>query len=551
MPLDDQSADQSPAPQAKEVDVLVVGAGFAGLYLLYRLQKLGLVVRAFEAGTGVGGTWYWNRYPGARCDVESMQYSFGFSDELQQDWQWSELFSAQPEILSYANHVADRFDLRRLITFNAHVDTAVFDERSARWTVHASTGETVIARYVVMATGCLSTGRVPDFPGLETFRGRTFHTGEWPHEPVDFTGRRVAIIGTGSSAIQAIPVIAGEAANVTVFQRTPNYSIPSRNGPMTAEYEAEWKMEYAGRRETARHMRNGILYDLNDKSALDDTPEERERTYAERWQKGGVRFMAAYNDLALNQASNDTAADFVRARIREIVTDPAVAELLCPKDYPIGTKRICVDTNYFAAFNRPNVTLVDVRAKPIEAITPAGVRQGGRVYAVDDIVFATGFDAMTGTLTRVDISGRNGQTLAAKWEAGPRTYLGLMTAGFPNLFMITGPGSPSVLSNMMVSIEQHVDWISDCLAAMGKRGLGCIEPTADAEDAWVAHVNEVAHRTLYPKAASWYMGANIPGKPRVFLPYIGGVGVYRQKCDDVAAHGYEGFVTAPLVTMAK
>src|SRR6202165_3789849 len=320
---------------------------------------------------------------------------------------------------------------------------------------------------------------------------------------------------------------------------------------MTGEYEVEWKAEYAARREAARHMRNGILYDLNDKSALDDTPEERERTYAERWEKGGVRFMAAYSDLALNQASNDTAADFVRARIREIIKEPVVAEFLCPKDYPIGTKRICVDTNYFAAFNRRNVTLVDVRADPIQAITLAGVRQGGRVYAVDDIVFATGFDAMTGTLTRVDIRGRNGQTVAAKWEAGPRTYLGMMTAGFPNLFMITGPGSPSVLSNMIVSIEQHVDWISDCLAEMGKRDLGCIEATADAEEAWVAHVNEVAHRTLYPKAASWYMGANIPGKPRVLLPYIGGVGVYRQRCDEVAANGYEEFVMAPAMTIAK
>jgi cyclohexanone monooxygenase len=547
MPLDNQSL----ATQAKQIDVLVVGAGFAGLYLLHRLTKLGLAVRAFEAGGGVGGTWYWNRYPGARCDVESMQYSFGFSEELQQDWQWSELFSAQPEILSYANHIADRFDLRRFITFNARVNTAIFDEAGARWTVHTSTGETVIARYVVMATGCLSTGRVPDFPGIETFQGRTFHTGEWPHESVDFARRRVAVIGTGSSAIQAIPVIAEQAADVTVFQRTPNYSIPSRNGPMTSEYEAEWKSEYAARRGTARNMRNGILYDLNDKSALDDPPEQRERTYAERWQKGGVRFMAAYNDLALNQDSNDTAADFVRARIREIVTDPAVAELLCPRDYPIGTKRICVDTNYFAAFNRPNVTLVDVRHEPIEAITPSGVRKGGTIYAVDDIVFATGFDAMTGTLTRIDIRGRNGRTLAAKWEAGPRTYLGLMTAGFPNMFMITGPGSPSVLSNMIVSIEQHVDWIADCLARMGKRDLGCIEPTAAAEEAWVAHVNEVAHRTLYPKAASWYMGANIPGKPRVFLPYIGGVGAYRQKCDDVAAKGYEGFVMAPAITMAK
>ena len=442
MPLDNESDNRSSATQAKEIDVLVVGAGFAGLYLLHRLSKLGLAVRAFEAGGGVGGTWYWNRYPGARCDVESMQYSFGFSEELQQNWQWSELFSAQPEILSYANHVAERFDLRRLITFNARVHAAIFDEASARWTVHTSIGETVTARYIVMATGCLSTGRVPDFPGIETFEGRTFHTGEWPHEPVDFAGRRVAVIGTGSSAIQAVPVIAEQAAHVTVFQRTPNYSIPSRNGPMTCEYETEWKTEYAVRRETARHTRNGILYDLNDKSALDDTPEQRERTYAERWQKGGVRFMAAYNDLALNQASNDTAADFVRARIREIIKDPAVAELLCPKDYPIGTKRICVDTNYFAAFNRPNVTLVDVRNDPIQAITPAGVRQGGQVCAVDDIVFATGFDAMTGTLTRVDIRGRHGQTPCGDMGSGAAYLSRPDDGGFPKSVHDHRPGQP-------------------------------------------------------------------------------------------------------------
>jgi cyclohexanone monooxygenase len=524
------------------VDVVVVGAGFAGLYMLHRLRELGMSARAFEAGSDVGGTWYWNRYPGARCDVESMQYSFSFNDELQQQWQWSERFAAQGEILRYANHVADRFDLRRDITFDTRVTAARFDERLERWSVETDRGDRLSARFLVMATGCLSAARLPDIAGRDSFRGETYHTGAWPHAGVDFTGKRVAVIGTGSSAIQAIPVIAAQAAHLTVFQRTANFSIPSRNVAMDDAYERSWKSDYNARRARARQLRSGILYALNDQSALSVTDEERAREYEARWAAGGVAFMVAFNDLLFDKAANDTAAEFVRGKIRQTVRDPRAAEILAPKDHPIGTKRICVDTDYYETYNRPNVTLVNLRETPIEAITPTGIRLADASdHAADAIVYATGFDAMTGALLAIDISGRDGRKLAEKWAAGPLTYLGLMTAGFPNMFMITGPGSPSVLSNMIVSIEQHVDWLIACLTHLRAQALTRIEPTEDAEQGWMAHVSEVADRTLYPQAGSWYMGANIPGKPRVFMPYIGGVGAYRQTCDEVAAKGYEGF----------
>ena len=526
---------------ADSFDVVIVGAGFAGMYMLHRLRGLGMSALIFEAASGVGGTWYWNRYPGARCDVESMQYSYSFSPELQQEWRWSELFAAQPEILRYANHVADRFDLRRDIRFETRVTQACFDEAEHRWDIRTDRGDRVSARFCVMATGCLSTARVPDFEGIKTFKGRTYHTGHWPHEGVDFAGQHVGVIGTGSSAIQAIPVIAKQAAHVTVFQRTPNFSIPSRNGPMTPEYERSWKSAYPERRALARQMRTGVLNELNDKSAMQVPEDERQREYEARWATGGTSFMAAYNDLIVNQQSNDTAAEFVRNKIRATVHDQTAAGLLAPKNHPIGTKRICVDTDYYQTYNRKNVALIDVRSTPITAITPNGVRTGDREYQLDSIVFATGFDAMTGALLGIDMCGRNGETLRRAWEAGPRTYLGIMTAGFPNLFMITGPGSPSVLSNMMVSIEQHVDWITDCIAHLKSCELDCIEATAEAQDAWVEHVNEVGNSTLYPKANSWYMGVNIPGKPRVFMPYIGGVNVYRQKCEEIAEQGYTGF----------
>jgi cyclohexanone monooxygenase len=527
---------------AEAYDAVVVGAGFAGMYVLHRLRGIGLSVRVYEQGSGVGGTWYWNRYPGARCDVESMQYSYSFSDELQQEWDWSERYAPQPEILRYANHVADRFNLRSEIQFNTRVDQAVFDESANTWSVATSDGKTVTAKFVVLATGCLSNARVPDIKGLDRFKGQVYHTGHWPHERIDFTGLRVGVIGTGSSGIQAVPVIAEQAKHLTVFQRTPNYSIPARNATLTEQERQKFRQNYPEIRRFAREeAKNGIYTDLPDRGALDDGNNERRARYEARWQHGGLTFMSVYNNLALDQAANDTAADFVREKIAEIVKDPATAKLLQPITYPIGTKRICIDTDYFETFNRPNVTLVDLKSDPIEEILPNAVRAGAKDYEVDALVLATGFDAMTGSVAKIDISGRHGERLNQKWAEGPKTYLGLMSAGFPNLFIITGPGSPSVLSNMIVSIEQHVDWIADCIAYMRDRGFEAMEANKDAEDKWVAHVNEVAYTTLYPQANSWYMGANIPGKPRIFMPYIGGVGPYRQICNDIAAKGYEGF----------
>jgi cyclohexanone monooxygenase len=527
---------------AETYDVVVVGAGFAGMYMLFKLRGMGLSVRVYEQGSDVGGTWYWNRYPGARCDVESMQYSFSFSDELQQEWDWSERYAPQPEILRYANHVADRFNLRSDIQLDTRVERAIFDETTNAWSVTTSDGRTVTAKYVVLATGCLSNARMPDIRDLPDFKGKVYHTGHWPHEPVDFSGQRVGVIGTGSSAIQSVPVIAAQASHLTVFQRTANFSIPARNAALTPEEREAFRAKYPEIRRFAREeARNGIYTELPDRGALDDGDNERRSKYESRWARGGLTFMSVYNNLALDKAANDTAADFVRDKIAGIVRDPGTAKLLQPNTHPIGTKRICIDTDYFETFNRPNVTLVDIRSNPIEQILPNAVRSGGKDHEVDALVLATGFDAMTGSVAKIDIVGRNAQTLNQKWAEGPKTYLGLMSAGFPNLFVITGPGSPSVLSNMIVSIEQHVDWIADAIGWMRGRGYATIEADRDAEDEWVAHVNEVAHSTLYPQANSWYMGANVPGKPQIFMPYIGGVGAYRQICNDVAARGYEGF----------
>ena len=547
-----QQKQPRPPEQDTVFDAIIVGAGFAGMYMLHRLRGLGFTVRVYEAGGGVGGTWYWNRYPGARCDVESMQYSYSFSEELQQEWDWSERYAPQPEILNYANHVADRFDLRRDIQFNTSVASAVFDEATNRWLVTTSDGKTVVGQYVVLATGCLSNARMPDIKGLADFKGKVYHTGHWPHEQVDFTGQRVGVIGTGSSGIQSVPVIAEQARHLTVFQRTANFSIPARNAMLSEEERQAFRAKYPEVRHFARvESRNGIYTEMPDRGALDDGDNERRSKYESRWTRGGLTFMAAYNNLALDQAANDTAADFVRDKIAEIVRDPETAKLLQPNNHPIGSKRICIDTEYFATFNRSNVTLVDIKSNPIEQILPNAVRSGGKDYEVDALVLATGFDAMTGSVAKIDIRGRDGQTLNQKWAEGPKTYLGLMSVGFPNLFIITGPGSPSVLSNMIVSIEQHVDWIADCIAFMRDRNVATMEAKQDAEDNWVAHVNEVAHTTLYPQANSWYMGANIPGKPQIFMPYIGGVGVYRQICNDVAAKGYEGFAMTRAETPRK
>ncbi len=523
------------------VDVVIVGAGFSGLYLLHRLRKQGISTRCFERGDGVGGTWYWNRYPGARCDVESMQYSYGFDDELQQEWNWPEKFSGHADIRAYADHVTDRFGLRAHIDFETEVRSAYYDEDQRLWRIVTSAGEKVCAKHFVMAGGCISTAQIPDFEGLSEYTGKTYHTGRWPHEKVSFAGLRVAVIGTGSSAIQAIPVIAEEAAHLTVFQRQANFTIPSRNHPMTEDYANSWKNGYAEKRTEMRYMPNGVLRELNDKSALEVSEEERLATYEERWRLGGSGFLGAFNDILTNRQANNTMAEFVRNKIRQTVKDPVTAELLCPKTHPIGTKRLCVDSGYIETYNRENVELVDISQTPIERLTPHGLTVNGRSFEFDAIVFATGFDAMTGTLFNVDICGRAGLELKHKWAAGPRTYLGLMTESFPNLFMITGPGSPSVKSNMITSIEQHVDLVADTIIHMRDHGLAVIEPERTAEDEWVDHVQEVAYKTLFPQANSWYMGTNIPGKPRLFMPYIAGVGRYRKICEEMVVEGYKGF----------
>ena len=525
----------------KCLDAVVVGAGFAGLYMLHRLRGLGFSARVFERGGGVGGTWYWNRYPGARCDVESLEYSYQFSEALQQEWRWTERYSPQPEILKYANHVADRFDLRRDIEFNTRIVSAAYNETAGRWLVCTDRGQRISARFLIMATGCLSAANTPDFKGSERFQGETFHTGDWPREEVDFHGKRVGVIGTGSSAIQSIPIIAEQAAHLTVFQRTPNYSVPAGNGPLNKALEREVKADYPGFRARNKMMPVGFgsRHPRREDSALAVSEDVRQRRYEEYWQLGGLLFMGAFSDLGVVAEANDTAAEFIRRKIRAIVKDPKTAELLC-LDNVVGCKRLCADTGYFAAFNRPNVRLVDLSRRPIDEITPAGLKAAGEEHRLDSIVFATGFDAMTGALLRVDIRGRGGRRLADKWQAGPRAYLGLATAGFPNLFMITGPGSPSVLSNMLPSIEQHVDFIADCLAHMRREGRQTIEAQGSAEDAWVETVNDIAAGTLYPTCNSWYLGANVPGKPRVFMPYLG-FPAYVAKCEEVAAKGYEGF----------
>jgi cyclohexanone monooxygenase len=543
----------SQRPGAQEVDAVIVGAGFAGLYQLFLLRELGLSIRVFEAGDGVGGTWYWNRYPGARCDVQSLDYSYSFSEELQQEWEWSEKYATQPEILRYADHVADRFGLREHITFGTRVTSVRFDEAARVWTVRTSPrpagpdrpgdgGETVTARFVIMATGCLSNAKGPEVPGIDDFQGPTYHTGHWPHEGVDFTGRRVAVIGTGSSGIQAIPLIAEQAAELAVFQRTANFSIPARNRPLDADEVRDIKSRYAEYRAEMRMTQAGFSGTPPTRSALEVSVAERQAAFEDGWRTGGLGGISrAFTDTGTSEVANEFVAEFIRTKIRTIVDDPETAEALSPRSHPYGTKRPCLDTGYYATFNQPHVTLVDLREEPIKEITERGIRTAARHHELDAIVFATGFDALTGSLTAIDIRGKGGRALTEKWAAGPRSYLGLVSAGFPNLFTVAGPLSPSVLSNMMVSIEQHVEWITDCIAHLRANGIAEIDATVEAEDGWVAHVAEAAAQTLFPKAASWYMGANVPGKPRVFMPYVGGVGVYRETCAEVAADGYRGF----------
>ncbi len=530
----------------RDVDAVVVGAGFAGLYAHHRLRRLGITLQGFVTAADVGGTWWWNRDPGARCDVESMDYSYSFSPELEQEWTWSERYATQPEILRYVEHVADRFDLRRDIRFETRVTAARWREAAQRWQVETDRGDLVSARFLIMAVGALSAAKQPEIDGIDTFRGRTLHTGRWPHEGVDLTGLRVGVIGTGSSGIQSIPLIARQAAHVTVFQRTPNFTMPARNAPLDADAVAARKARAREIRQAMRESRAGVVVPVPEHSALSVDDEARAARFERAWDSGTLYGMvAAFTDLLVDRDANDTAAEFVRARIRETVADPEVADRLSPRNHPFGTKRPCLDTDYYATYNRDDVTLVDVRSTPIVSITPTGIRTTTGAYDLDVIVFATGFDAMTGPLLGPDITGTGGVALRDKWAAGPRTYLGIATAGFPNLFTVTGPGSPSVLVNMLVAIEQHVDWVADCIAYLRERDLASIDATVEAEDRWVDHVNDVASRTLFPQANSWYMGANVPGKPRVFMPYIGGLPRYTEICDEVAADGYRGFTLTP------
>ena len=526
-----------------EFDALIIGAGFSGLYQLLCLRdRLGLSVRVLEAAHGVGGTWYWNRYPGARCDSESHAYCYSFSDALLQEWEWTERYPEQPEIMRYLNHVTDRFDLRRSISFGTRVKAARFDAATERWHVTTEGGDRFSAKFLIAAVGCLSAANVPKIPGLDSFAGDWYHTGQWPHEGVDFTGKRVGLIGTGSTGIQAAPVIAETAAHLTVFQRTANYSVPARNAPLTPEFKRYVKANAAEIRRIMHATTNGHAFTIADRSAFDVTSQERQALYEAAWEKGGLQFRATFRDLLTDKAANDTAASFIKAKIREIVKDPATAAKLANIDHPYAAKRPPIDTGYFETFNRANVSLVDVRASPILRIVPSGIETRDAAFELDIIVFATGFDAMTGPLLKININGRDGVALKDAWRDGPRSYLGLQIAGFPNLFTVTGPGSPSVLCNMPVAIEQHVEWITDCIAHMREHGLQSIEARPEAVDAWVEQVNAAADATLLPLAThSWYLGANVPGKPRVFMPYAGGMARYREICAEIAAKNYEGF----------
>ncbi|MBK3395528.1 MULTISPECIES: NAD(P)/FAD-dependent oxidoreductase [Methylobacterium] len=535
--------DPIEAGPVRRYDAIVVGAGFSGLYQLHLLRdRLGLSVRVLEAAGGIGGTWYWNRYPGARCDSESYYYSYSFSRELEDEWDWTERYPDHGEIRRYLDHVADRFDLRRDIQLGTRVAGAAYDEAANRWTVTTESGECFEAQFLITAVGCLSSTNVPEIPGLARFSGAQYHTGRWPHDGVDFSGKRVGLIGTGSTGIQATPVIAAEAAHLTVFQRTANYSVPARNGPMDDAFRTWVRENSSELRAKARAAPNGHPFDFSDRSALAVSPQERQAIYEAAWERGGLRFRAAFRDIMLDPDANETASAFIRDKIRGLVHDPVVAETLTPRDHLFGTKRPPIDTHYFETFNRSNVKLVDLKATPIAAIVPEGVRTSDAIYPLDVIVFATGFDALTGPLLALDIRGRDGVALKDVWAAGPRSYLGLQVPGFPNLFTMTGPGSPSVLTNMPVAIEQHAEWITDCIGHLRERGLDRIEATPDAAESWGTEVNRAASATLLPMASSsWYLGANVPGKPRVFMPYAGGMAHYRGLCERVVADGYSGF----------
>ena len=528
------------------LDALIVGAGFAGLRALHTLRSMGKRVAVVEASDGIGGVWHHNGYPGARCDVESFDYSYSFSPELEQEWRWSERYATQPEILRYINHVADRFDLRRDVVLNTRMTSAVYQEAEGRWLVSTSTGRQWTVQFLILCLGQLSTTKAPSYPGQDAFKGQIIHSGEWPAEPVTYAGKRVGIIGTGSSGMQMTPVIAREAAHLTVFQRTANYSIPAANAPVTDEEDRSVKASYAERRREARNSPTGLGFKPNRKSALDVSPQEREAAYEAAWNRWGFGFALAYYDILLSQPANDTAAEFIRRKIAAKVADPVVRDKLIPRSHPFAARRPSVDSGYFEAFNRDNVELADIREAPIEAFTADGIRTAAKHHPLDMIIFATGFDAFTGSLLKPDIVGRGAITLKQKWADGPRSQLGVAVAGFPNMLIVAGPGSPSLLSNVMISIEEQIDWFARLIGSMDERGQGVIEADEKAESDWVAHVNERARETLYMTTNSYYNGAEVSGKPRVFMPYSGGVGGYRRILETCAAEGYPGFSLVSL-----
>jgi len=533
------------------LDAVIVGAGFAGLRALHTLRERDYSVRVFERGRDVGGVWYWNRYPGCRCDTDSVEYSYGFSESLQQEWTWTERFASQPEILRYARHVADRFDLRKDIRFGVSVVSATFDEAAAQWMIDTDDGETTAARHLVLCVGCLSSASLPSFPGRDAFAGEVHHTGHWPAEGVELAGKRVGVIGTGSSGVQAIPPIAERAASLTVFQRTPTYTVPARNRPLDGDEVRRVKADYAGFRKRNRRMAGAAGADHfvpEPVSVFEATPEAREAAFLKRWNAGGLAITATFDNLRTDLDANAYLTDFMRRQIGKTVNDQDTARKLTPR-HIAGCKRMVLDTGYYETFNRDNVTLVDISETPIERFTKDGLTVGAKTYPLDFVVFATGYDAMTGALLAIDIRGRDGRRLRDAWASGPRTYLGLGTAGFPNMFIVTGPGSPSVLTNMIVAIEQHVDWIADCLDHLRREEIATIEPEADAQDSWVEHVNAVAAGTAYTQCDSWYLGANIPGKPRTFMPLIG-FPAYEETCERVAGAGYDGFTCRSRIDRA-
>ena len=533
---------------SQNLDVAIVGAGFSGLFMLYRLRAMGLKCRIFDSAGGVGGTWYWNRYPGCGSDIESLEYSYGFSDELQQEWSWSKRYPGQPEIETYANHVADRFDLRKDIQLDTRIASVVWDEDAQRWNLTLDTGQTVIARFCVMATGLLSAPKQINIKGYESFAGEVLHTSRWPKEKPDFAGKRVGIIGTGSSAVQSIPLIAQEAGHLTVFQRTPNYSVPLRNGPLDLEYEARVKAMYPEWREKQMNSFGGYVsvnfqpLESNTRKAMECTPEEREAEYEMRWKSGGLCYYTSFVDHLVDPEANEALADFVRSKLRPRIKDPKLASKLIPTNYPILTKRLCCDTDYYETFNRDNVTLVDVRETPITEITPHGVRVGELEHELDTLVFATGFDAITGVMVNMDIRGRDGRSIKEAWSQGPRTQGGLMTAGFPNMFIVNGPGSCTAFFNPIINVEYQGEWFARLIKKMDEDGYGSVDSTAEADEAWAKHMAEVAAPTLFWKSDNWFIGANIPGKPRVMMLYLGGFPAYKEFTTRLAADGYKTFV---------